>query len=32
MVFSSGLSVPEGPVLLPDESWVCVEMGGTGAV
>jgi gluconolactonase len=27
MIFSSGLSVPEGPVLLPDISWLCVEMG-----
>jgi gluconolactonase len=27
MVFASGLSVPEGPVLLPDQSWLCVEMG-----
>ena len=27
MVFVTGLSGPEGPVLLPDESWLCVEMG-----
>jgi gluconolactonase len=27
MNFASGLSVPEGPVLLPDASWLCVEMG-----
>ncbi|MFQ5341508.1 MAG: SMP-30/gluconolactonase/LRE family protein [Anaerolineae bacterium] len=27
MIFTSGLSVPEGPVLLPDESWLVVEMG-----
>lgn len=27
MVFTSGLSVPEGPVLLPDGSWLVVEMG-----
>jgi gluconolactonase len=27
MIFAKGLSVPEGPVLLPDESWLCVEMG-----
>ncbi len=27
MIFASGLSVPEGPVLLPDGSWLCVEMG-----
>jgi len=27
MIFASDLSVPEGPVLLPDESWLVVEMG-----
>jgi gluconolactonase len=27
MIFTSGLGVPEGPVLLPDQSWLCVEMG-----
>lgn len=27
MLFTSGLSVPEGPVLLPDGSFLCVEMG-----
>ena len=27
MIFASGLSVPEGPVLLPDRSWLVVEMG-----
>lgn len=27
MRFSSGLSVPEGPVALPDGSWLVVEMG-----
>ena len=27
MIFSSGLSVPEGPVVLPDGSWLVVEMG-----
>jgi gluconolactonase len=27
MIFSSGLSVPEGPVLLSDGSWLVVEMG-----
>jgi gluconolactonase len=26
MIFAKGLGVPEGPVLLPDNSWVCVEM------
>jgi gluconolactonase len=26
MVFSSGLSFPEGPVVLPDRSWLVVEM------
>jgi gluconolactonase len=26
-IFTSGLSVPEGPVLLPDGSWLVVEMG-----
>lgn len=26
MIFSSDLGVPEGPVLLPDESWLVVEM------
>ena len=33
MVLVSGLSEPEGPVLLPDGSWLCVEMGaGRGCV
>ena len=33
MIFTSGLSVPEGPVCLPDKSWLCVEMGaGRGCV
>ena len=27
MIFARGLSVPEGPVALPDGSWLCVEMG-----
>ena len=27
MIFASGLSVPEGPVVLNDGSWLCVEMG-----
>jgi len=27
MVFTSGISVPEGPVLLDDNSWLVVEMG-----
>ena len=27
MIFCSGLSVPEGPVLLADGSWLVVEMG-----
>ena len=27
MIFASGLRVPEGPVLLPDGSWLVVEMG-----
>jgi gluconolactonase len=27
MIFAEDLSVPEGPVLLPDNSWVVVEMG-----
>lgn len=27
MIFTSNLSVPEGPVLLPDGSWLVVEMG-----
>jgi gluconolactonase len=27
MLFTSGLSVPEGPVLLSDGSFLCVEMG-----
>jgi gluconolactonase len=27
MLFTTGLSVPEGPVLLDDNSWVVVEMG-----
>jgi gluconolactonase len=33
MIFTTGLSVPEGPVLLPDGSFLCVEMGpGRGCV
>lgn len=27
MIFAEGLSVPEGPVVLPDGSWLVVEMG-----
>jgi gluconolactonase len=27
MVFAKGLSTPEGPVLLPDRSWLVCEMG-----
>ena len=27
MIFANSLSVPEGPVLLPDGSWLLVEMG-----
>jgi gluconolactonase len=27
MVFAKDLSVPEAPVLLPDRSWLVVEMG-----
>ena len=27
MVFAQNLSAPEGPVLLPDQSWLIVEMG-----
>jgi gluconolactonase len=27
MIFTRGLSVPEGPVALQDGSWLCVEMG-----
>jgi gluconolactonase len=27
MIFADGLSVPEGPVVLPDGSWLVVEMG-----
>jgi len=27
MIFARGLSVPEGPVVLNDGSWLCVEMG-----
>lgn len=27
MIFTSGLNIPEGPVLLPDGSWLVVEMG-----
>lgn len=26
MVFSTGLGLPEGPVVLPDGSWLVVEM------
>ena len=33
MIFCSGLGVPEGPVLLPDGSWLVVEMSeDTGCV
>lgn len=33
MIFADGLSAPEGPVLLPDHSWLVVEMGsGRGCV
>lgn len=33
MVFAQKLSAPEGPVLLPDQSWLVVEMGpGKGCV
>lgn len=33
MIFSSGLSFPEGPVVLPDGSWLVVEMeAGPGCV
>jgi sugar lactone lactonase YvrE len=32
-VFVSGLGVPEGPALLPDGSWLCVDMAaGHGCV
>lgn len=27
MIFTDDLSRPEGPALLPDRSWLCVEMG-----
>ena len=27
MIFASGLSLPEGPALLPDGNWLLVEMG-----
>lgn len=27
MIFTQNLSAPEGPVLLPDQSWLVVEMG-----
>lgn len=27
MIFAKGLSIPEGPVVLPDGSWLVVEMG-----
>lgn len=27
MIFTSGLGIPEGPVLLEDNSWIVVEMG-----
>jgi len=27
MIFSSGLSFPEGPLVLQDGSWLVVEMG-----
>lgn len=33
MIFASGLSFPEGPVVLPDGSWLVVEMGAeTGCI
>jgi gluconolactonase len=33
MVFAKNLSAPEGPVLLPDQSWLIVEMGpGKGCI
>lgn len=33
MVFAQNLSAPEGPVLLPDQSWLVVEMGpGKGCI
>ena len=32
MIFTTDLSVPEGPVLLPDGSFLCVEMGERGCV
>src|SRR5690348_1713124 len=28
MIFADGLSAPEGPVALPDGSWLVVECGG----
>ena len=32
MIFFSGLIDPEGPVALPDGSWLCVEGGSRGRV
>ena len=32
MIFASGLSFPEGPVVLPDGSWLVVEMEAQPAV
>ena len=33
MIFATGLSFPEAPVVLPDSSWLVVEMGpGRGCV
>jgi len=33
MVFAQNFSAPEGPVLLPDRSWLIVEMGpGKGCI
>ena len=29
MIFATGLSFPEGPVFLPDRTWLVVEMGPT---
>lgn len=32
MIFSAGLNFPEGPVVLPDGSWLVVEMAQPGSV
>ncbi|MCI0625270.1 MAG: SMP-30/gluconolactonase/LRE family protein [Acidobacteria bacterium] len=32
MIFASGLTLPEGPVVLPDGSWLVVEGGARGSV